>query len=153
METSVITLLSELGGWTWLILAAIFLLLELTAPGVFFIWFGAAAVAVGAVALTTDMGWQWQLILFVVLSIIAATSARNYMRRNRDASGRPLLTRRALQHVGRTYVLEEPIENGRGKVRIGDTLWLVEGKDLPKGERVTVTGAESTMLQVQPAKN
>jgi len=153
METSVITLLGELGGWAWLILAAIFLLLELTVPGVFFIWFGAAAVAVGAVTLTTDLAWQWQLILFVVLSGIAATSARNYMRRNRDESGQPLLTRRALQYVGRTYVLEEPIENGRGKVRIGDTLWLVEGKDLPKGERVTVTGADAALLQVEPAKN
>jgi len=152
MENSLFALFWELGGWNWLILAGILLALELMAPGVFFIWFGAAAAIVGGVALTTDIGWPWQLILFVVLAITSAVWAQKYMRRNKHSSEQPLLTRRALQHVGRTYVLAEPIKNGRGKVRIGDTLWLVEGDDLPKGRRVTVTGAESTMLKVVAAE-
>ena len=73
-------------------------------------------------------------------------------KRSKD-SDRPLLNKRAQQHVGRSYVLHEPIENGRGKVRIGDTIWLVEGeKDLAKGKRVKVTGADGTTLLVEPVK-
>ena len=153
MENSIIALMWELGAWNWLILAGILLALELVAPGVFFIWLAAAAAVVGGVALTTGLGWQLQLILFVVLAIIAAMGARVFLRRNKYGSEQPLLTRRALQYVGRTYELAEPIKNGRGKVRIGDTLWLVEGEDMPKGRLVTVTGAESSMLQVEPAES
>jgi hypothetical protein len=143
----------ELGGWSWLILGGIFLLLELAVPGVFFIWFGAAAAIVGAVALTTGLAWQWQMMMFVILSIAAAFAARNFMRSHSDESDRPLLNKRALQHVGRAYVLDQAIVNGHGKVRIGDSVWLVEGKDLPKGKRVTVTGADGATLLVEPAKS
>jgi len=142
----------DLGGWSWLILAGIFLLLELAVPGVFFIWFGAAAVIVGTAALTMGIAWQSQMVLFVILSIAAAFLARNYMRKHPATSDRPLLNKRAQQHVGRAYVLDQAIENGHGKVRIGDTVWLVEGEDLPKGERVTVTGADGATLLVEPAK-
>ena len=145
------SLIIELGGWSWLILAGIFLLLELAAPGVFLIWFGFAAAIVGAVALGTGLTWQWQFVLFAVLSITSAFAARNYMRNNPLESDRPLLNKRAMQLVGQSYVLHEPIENGRGKVRVGDTVWLVEGKDMAKGKRVKVTGADGTTLQVEPA--
>ncbi len=31
-----------------------------------------------------------------------------------------------------------------------DTVWLVAGPDLPAGTRVRVTGAENTLLRVEP---
>ena len=46
-------------------------------------------------------------------------------------------------------VVAEAIEGGRGKVRVGDTLWPVEGPDLPVGAHVTVTGTRGTALLVQ----
>ena len=83
MENSLLALFWELGGWNWLILAGILMGLELMAPGVFFIWFGAAASIVGGVALTTDIGWPWQLILFVVL---AKQRARHHHRSSKAAA-------------------------------------------------------------------
>ena len=56
--------LAELGAWNWMILAAILFVLELTAPGIFFMWFGLAAVATGFIAFGFDVGWQWQLVWF-----------------------------------------------------------------------------------------
>jgi membrane protein implicated in regulation of membrane protease activity len=47
-------------------------------------------------------------------------------------------------------VVEQAIENGRGKVRVGDTLWSAEGPDAPAGTRVTVTGTRGTVLVVEP---
>ena len=49
------------------------------------------------------------------------------------------------------FVVEEAIECGRGKVRVGDTLWSVEGSDAPVGASVTVTGARGTALVVERA--
>ena len=140
---------AELGAWNWLILAGLFFTLELLAPGIFLVWFGIAAAIVGVIALTVDIGWQTQLVLFGVLALVAVFVARRYLRSHEGDTDRPLLNRRALQHVGRSYVLAEAIQNGRGKVKIGDTLWRVEGPDTPEGTPVRVTGADGTVLTVE----
>jgi membrane protein implicated in regulation of membrane protease activity len=145
--------MAELGEWNWLILAGLFMALELLAPGIFLIWFGIAAAVVGVITLTVDIAWQWQLVLFAALSVGTVIAALKYLRVGDTVSDRPLLHRRAQQHVGKTYTLAEPIENGRGKVKIGDSLWRVEGPDAPQGNRVTVTGADGTVLKVEPAES
>jgi inner membrane protein len=61
----------------------------------------------------------------------------------------PDLNQRAAQLVGRVLVLAEAIEGGRGRVRVGDTLWQVEGPDLPRGTEVKVAAAKATLLQVE----
>lgn len=63
----------------------------------------------------------------------------------------PDLNRRPEQLVGRVVPLEEPIAHGRGMVRIGDTLWVVEGSDAPAGAKVRVTAAQGSVLQVEKA--
>lgn len=138
-----------LGAWNWLILAVLFFVLELAAPGIFLIWFGIAAGIVGSLALLFDMAWQWQFVLFAVLSLGAVVAARKFLRTDEAQSDRPLLHRRALQYVGKAYVVADAIENGRGKVRIGDTLWRVEGPDAAEGARVKVTGADGNTLIVE----
>src|SRR5262245_59973753 len=64
-------------------------------------------------------------------------------------SDQPDLNRRAEQLIGRVLLLEEAIEGGRGKVRVGDTLWLAEGADLAAGTRVKVTGVRRDALLVE----
>jgi membrane protein implicated in regulation of membrane protease activity len=64
-------------------------------------------------------------------------------------SDEPNLNRPAAQLVGRVLTLAEAIEGGRGKVRVGDTLWPVEGPDTPVGAEVKVTAAKGTVLVVE----
>lgn len=61
----------------------------------------------------------------------------------------PDLNLRASQIVGRVVLLEEAIEHGRGKARVGDTLWTVEGSDAPVGAAVRITAAQGTVLKVE----
>ena len=49
------------------------------------------------------------------------------------------------------FVLETPIENGYGKVRVGDTVWRVEGSDASAGRRVRVTATDGVVLVVELA--
>jgi membrane protein implicated in regulation of membrane protease activity len=58
------------------------------------------------------------------------------------------LNRRAEVYIGRTFTLERPIIDGRGRLRVDDTMWLVEGPDLPAGTRVQVTSVSNTLLRV-----
>lgn len=52
------------------------------------------------------------------------------------------------QFVGRSFTLVEPIVEGEGRLKIGDTVWRVTGPDMRAGTKVIVTGAQGTALVV-----
>jgi membrane protein implicated in regulation of membrane protease activity len=141
-----------LGPWNWLILAAVLFVLEVTAPGIFFMWFGIAATVTGLLAFAFAISWQWQLVWFCLLALAAVLIALRYLRKNPLRSERPLLNERAVKQIGQCYDLVDPIVNGRGSVKIGDSIWRVEGPELPKGARVRVLGADGTLLKVGAAE-
>jgi membrane protein implicated in regulation of membrane protease activity len=144
-------LLASLGAWNWLILAIVLLVLETVVPGVHFLWFGLAAVVVGILGLTIGMSWPWQALIFVALSVAVVFGVKRFVRPDAAMSDLPDLNVRGQQYVGRSVVVEQAIANGRGKVRVGDTLWSAEGPDAPAGASVTVTGTRGTVLVVKPA--
>ena len=141
-----------LGAWNWMILAAILFTLEVLSPGIFLMWFGLAAAVTGLIAFAATISWQWQLIWFCGLSLISVLIAAKYLRRHPLSSERPLLNRRAVQLVGQSFTLVDPIVNGRGSLKAGDTIWRVEGPELAKGTRITVVGADGTVLKVAEAR-
>ena len=141
--------IAALGAWSWMIAAAILFVLELVAPGIFFIWFGVAAVVTGLIVFRYDMTWQWQLIWFCGLSFASAFLAYKFLRKHPLETDQPLLNDRAAQLIGQNFDLVDPIVNGRGRIHSGDTIWRVEGPELPKGARIKVVGADGTLLQVE----
>lgn len=139
------------GYWTWWIIAAILLVLELVIPGVFFLWLGLAAAGVGLIALLLVLPWQAEVAIFGGIAVVLIVVARPWLeRRNLEETDQPNLNRRLLNYVGRDYVLEKPIENGQGRLRIDDTWWVVEGPDAPVGSWVKVTGVDGLRLTVEP---
>jgi membrane protein implicated in regulation of membrane protease activity len=142
---------AALGSWSWLVLGLILLGLEVLLPGFFFLWFGIAALVTGIAALLTGWPWQAQLVGFVVLSVIAALLGRRFAGSRDKESADPMLNLRASRLEGRTFVLSEPIVEGRGRVRVDDTVWQVRGPDSPAGARVKVTGADGSVLVVTDA--
>jgi hypothetical protein len=146
METIV-----ELGAWSWMIAAAILFVLELLAPGIFFMWFGAAALVTGLIVFRYDITWQWQLLWFCGLSLASVLLANKYLRRHPLESERPLLNERGAQLIGKSFDLVDPIVNGRGSIHTGDTIWRVEGPELPQGARIKVVGVDGSVLKVEPA--
>ncbi len=144
--------MSELLFWHWWILAAVLIVLEMIVPGVFMLWLGIAAGVTGLVAFAAPgTMWQVQGLIFAVLSVASVWAWRSYQRRHPTESDQPMLNLRAQQYIGRRLVLDEPIVNGRGNARVGDTRWRVEGPDLPAGTQVVVTGVDGTLLKVERA--
>jgi membrane protein implicated in regulation of membrane protease activity len=145
--------LDSLQFWHWWILAAVFAGIEILAPGVFFIWLAAAAALTGLSALFIPMGWQIEALIFAVLAVASVVFWRSYLKKNGSKDDPAAkLNRRGDQMIGRTAVLSEPIQNGRGKARIDDSVWRVEGADLPAGTQVKVIGVDGAILRVEPAK-
>jgi inner membrane protein len=137
------------GAWSWILVGGALIILETIIPGLYLLWFGLAAVATGAVALGFDMAWAWQLIVFAALAVVAVFLVRRFT--TESGSEEPDLNSRGAQYVGRVVTVEDAFQGGRGKVRVGDTLWPAAGPDLPKGARATVTGCVGTVLKVEAA--
>ncbi len=136
--------------WHWWILALGLIILETLLPGTFFLWMGIAALVLGMLALLIpSMAWEVQLMLFAVLSMIAIVAWRIWQRRHPVETEQPTLNRRGEQYVGRVFTLEAAIENGFGKVRVGDTLWRVQGDDAAAGSRVRVVSTDGVVLLVE----
>ena len=141
--------LITLGAWNWLIVGAVFLALELAAPGAFMLWLGLAALAVGLISFAVDWSWQAQFVTFAVLSLALIPVWRRFAPKVEQPSESPLLNRRAESYIGRTFTLENPIVDGVGRVHIDDTIWRVTGPDSPAGSQVRIVRAEGPNLFVQ----
>jgi membrane protein implicated in regulation of membrane protease activity len=108
--------------------------------GIYGIWLASAG---------NGVGWWWlaagvaAIVADIVIDWVWAHPAVS-------KSDQPDLNRRSAQLIGRVVVVEEAIEGGRGKVRVGDTLWPAEGPDALCGARVTVTAARGNLLIVTP---
>lgn len=138
--------------WHWWILGAGLLILEVFAPGAFFLWLAVAAGITGLVAwLVPSLGWEIQLLLFSVLAVVSTVVWRNYLRKHPIETDQPTLNRRGEQYVGRVFTLAEPIVNGSGKIRVDDSTWKVRGEDCEAATRIRVTGVDGTVLLVERA--
>jgi membrane protein implicated in regulation of membrane protease activity len=146
---NVVNFFADLGPvWNWLLLGALLLGLEIIVPGVHFIWFGFAAGIIAVLVFITWMPWGWQLVAFAFVASAFVYFLRGYASPQRIKSDEPELNVRGRQYVGRTVVVAEALSGGRGKVRVGDTIWIAKGPDVPSGASVKVTGVEGTVLLV-----
>jgi inner membrane protein len=149
------SIVKELGAWNWMALGLVLLALEIVVPGIFLLWIGIAAIIVGTLALMITNGgywtWETQILLFLVLSLVSAYIGKRVMASGNEVSDQPLLNKLGEQLVGRTATLAEPIAEGRGRIRLGDTQWRVTGPDLPAGAKVKVVSSNGTELGVELA--
>jgi membrane protein implicated in regulation of membrane protease activity len=114
-------------------------------------WAGGALALAGIwlLARQQPVGW-WYLAAGGLLVAADVLIGLLWSRPSVLKTDQPDLNRRPEQFVGRVVVVEEAIARGRGKVRVGDTLWPAEGPDLPAGAHVRVTAARGSVLAVEP---
>ncbi|MFN4161585.1 MAG: NfeD family protein [Stenotrophomonas sp.] len=138
----------EVVGWG--ALALVLFAAEALAPGAFMLWIGIGAAAVFAlVAVFADIPLLWQVVAFVLLSVVSIQCYRRWGRSHARQSDAPLLNRRAEQLIGRVVVIDQDIVAGKGRAKIVDAVWVVAGPDLPAGSRVRVVAVEGMTLKVQ----
>jgi membrane protein implicated in regulation of membrane protease activity len=139
--------------WAWAILAALLGLAEMHAPGSYLIW-----IALGAALTAATHAVYHPSIAAQIITMISASSAscfvgyfayRHVDRRQPDAT---TLNQREMLLIGTRGVVCSEIAHGEGKVRLGDTVWLAEGPDLPTGTAVVVRSVRQARVQVLPAE-
>ena len=134
--------------WLWFACGIVLAALEMVVTGVYLLWIGLGCIATGFLLLLfPGLTVEQQLVALAVAAAVSAPlGAVVYRRLGR--SDQPNLNRRGAQLVGRTATLDEAIRDGAGRARIGDTVWRVEGPDLPAGSRVRVVGSRGAALSV-----
>lgn len=143
----------DLGPWSWLILGGALLAIEVLFPGTFMLWFGLAAIATGLLSFILPLSLQVQIVVFVIFSLISVLIGRRLLKNQMDSTDQPLLNKRAQQLIGGVYQVTTAISGGRGKIKVGDSLWVAKGADAPEGSMVRVTAIDGNHLLVEPAES
>jgi membrane protein implicated in regulation of membrane protease activity len=136
--------------WYWWALAAVLLVCEMMLPGVVFLFLAIGAVVAGAMLLVAaDVSLEIQLVVFAIVSVVSAIGLRRYLRGLQPIAS--TLNARGESLVGQTFVLDQPILGGRGRIKLGDGSWSITGPDMVAGAKVRVAAVSGTELRVEPA--
>lgn len=138
--------------WNWWALAIVFLVIELLAPGFYFLWMAASAFVTGGLLLMMSfLSTQIQISIFSILAIGAISAWKIYGKKYPTTTDQPLLNRRGSQYIGRVFSLYQPIINGEGKIKVDDSIWKVYGKDCDINSKVKVIANRGTVFDVERA--
>src|SRR6202008_833680 len=88
----------------------------------------------------------WFLIFAV--TVFALYFWRQYAAKQRELNS-PLASHRSgHSHIGQGVVLEQGLQNGTGRIRLGNREWSISGPNLPPGARRPFTGVAGPILRV-----
>ena len=106
-----------------------------------------AAVVTGLFKLVfSGMGWELQAIVFAICAVCSTIIWLILWRRRPIDTDKPDLNARGERMIGRQLTLDEPMVNGEGMAKIGDTLWKIRGPDFMRGAKVKI-------VELQKASN
>jgi membrane protein implicated in regulation of membrane protease activity len=138
-----------MNAWLWAIGALIIAISELPCPGCYLIWIAAGAAVTALLSFAYDLSLHNQIQVFIVSTIVACAGGYFIYRSIFGAVRKEgSLNERAKQMIGKKGVVLEPIINGYGKVRLGDTVWLAEGPDLKDGTPIIVNAVRGITVIV-----
>jgi membrane protein implicated in regulation of membrane protease activity len=137
------------GPWAWFVLGLVLLALELVIPGGWFLWVGAAGIATGLISFIPGITWPLEVTVFGLLSLAVVIGWWRYSRNRQPVTDQPFLNNRAARFVGHEAVIDAPIVNGFGKLKLGDTDWRISGPDLLAGQKVRIVGYDVNVLKVE----
>jgi hypothetical protein len=137
--------------WIWAIGSVGVAIAEMHSPGCYLIWIAAGGIITSLLSFAFDLSFAGQLSVFVVSCISTCVIGFfAYQRLGTLSLTASPRNRRDLDLVGARGIVAEAFANGHGKVRLGDSVWLAAGPDLPKETPVVVTEVKGTVLIVAP---
>jgi membrane protein implicated in regulation of membrane protease activity len=155
---AVIGLLEGLTIWHWLGIGIILLTLEVAVGTFDLLWIAMGAFLTALFALIVPEplgGWQGQLVFFGIVAVAFVISGRTLFKGlRRRSTSHPNLNDRLAKMVGQRGEAATSFDGGRGKVKVGDSVWLAEQADdtvIVEGDQVVIAGAAGTTLKVKLA--
>ena len=137
----------------WLLLAAIFIVVEIITLGLTTIWFAGGAF-VAAIAAACGAGLTIQILLFVIVAVVLLIFTRPLAVKHLDAKTEKT---NAEALVGQTAIVLSEIDNLKetGLAKINGMEWTARATDdtmiIPEGEAVRIVEIQGVKLIVEKA--
>lgn len=154
---AVVAFLDGLTVWHWLGLGIVLLAIEVAVGTFDLLWVSAGAFLTALFAAVVPLpagGWQGQMMFFGVVAIAFVVSGRTVFKGlRRSQTSHPHLNNRLANMVGQHGEAATVFVDKRGKVKVGDTVWLAAQADaatITEGDAIVVTGSHDGMLVVRP---
>ena len=145
--------MTEILWWHWIVLGIFLMLAELAIPAFFLLWFGAAAVVVGAVvAVLPTFPFSFQVIAWTVGSVVLIWFWFKVFKRGVYRTRAGLSRGTFVGEIG--LVIRELRPYDKGQIRFqkpmlgGETWEAIAEEEIPVGERVKVLDVEGNLLKV-----
>ena len=143
--------------WHWIGLGIVLLAVEVAVGTFDLLWVSVGAFLTALFALLVPLpvgGWQGQMVFFGFAAIIFVVSGRTLFKGlRRGETSHPNLNNRLANMVGQHGEAATVFVDRRGKVKVGDTVWLAAQADattITLGDAIIVTGSEGGVLMVRP---
>ena len=125
--------------WVWLAVTALSLILEFITMEMASIWFVAGGI-LGMILAACGVGWEIQLIVFILVSLILLLSLRKIalklLLKNTNAKTN------AVGEIGKTVKLLTDISDEKpGTIKLNDVVWNVvaeDGSEIKAGAKVEI---------------
>jgi membrane protein implicated in regulation of membrane protease activity len=145
----------EMEYWYWILFGVVLILSEIALASFFALWFGVAAVIVGAVLFVyPELSLSGQILLWTLLSLLLALAWFKYLKPLSVDRTKAGLSREAI--VGEVgQVISVPNESRRGRMRfpaplLGSDEWqIISSETLAEGDRVRVKDVSGNSLIVE----
>lgn len=135
----------------WFLIGLGLLLLELVLPGLVILFFGVGAWITALVCAITDINLNWQILIFLVASLLGLVLLRKYLRRRFFGKSEKEIQDQLEEFIGRKARAIEEFKDGAGKVEFKGTQWSARcDQPVSKGQWVTIRSKESLILHVEP---
>lgn len=142
--------LGELTWLHWFIIAGLLLVLEVSTGTLYLLFIAAAAVMVGLWNVLGDASWQFDLLLFAVLSAVTLLVGHYVIKPRLGEHTADGLNEPAHALVGKRVKALADFQTGEGRVQLGDSQWRAMTDDrIEAGEELVVVGVEGSTLRVE----
>jgi membrane protein implicated in regulation of membrane protease activity len=153
---AVIGFLEGMTVWHWVGLGIVLMTIEVAVGTFDLLWVSVGAFLTALFALIVPLpagGWQGQMVFFGIVAIVFVISGRTLFKglRNRTTS-HPNLNDRLASMAGQRGEAATNFDQGQGKVKVGDTVWLAKQSDdtvIVEGDQIVVMGSDAGLLKIR----
>ncbi len=134
----------------WFLIGLGLLLLELAIPGLVILFFGTGAWITALVCAITDINLNWQILIFLVASLLGLVLLRKYLKKRFFGRTDKEIEYQLEEFIGHKAKAVEDFKNGTGKVEFKGTRWTARSKDpVAKGDWVIIRSKDSLIFNVE----
>jgi len=134
----------------WFLIGLGLLLLELAIPGLVILFFGAGAWTTALVCAITDINLNWQILIFLVASLLGLVLLRKYLKKRFFGRMDKEIDDQLEEFIGRKALAIDDFKDGSGKVEFKGTRWTANcSEPVSKGDWVLIRSKDSLTFNVE----